>query len=147
MFTALILTLIFNTVYSQETILEIPINKMDSIADISGYENTVEYHWGPIKDRYSKGIDHEDSSALRLGLRKYIEITPNEIPENTKNKNIEISIDLKFGNDVDEHFEFPTNHSTLIIGAADNNYSFSENTLQWGFIFNYNDFIVSTTLE
>ena len=135
-FTSLILALIFNTVYSQETILDIPINKMDSITDISGYENKIEYNF---ENRYSTGINHEDSSAIKLGVRRYIEITPNNIPDNTKNKDIEILIDLKFGNDVDELWEFPATGSTLIIGAVDNIYSFSKSKLNWGFIFNYDD--------
>jgi hypothetical protein len=138
-FTALVLSLIFNTFYSQETILDIPINKKNSILDVSNYDNAINYYYGPFEERYSKGINNEDSSALKLGLRKFIEITPNNIPTNSSNKDIELSIDLKFGNDVDEQFEFPTSGSTLIIGAVDENDYFSMSNLQWGFIFNYID--------
>jgi hypothetical protein len=136
-----ILSVIFFSCFkalAQEIILNIPINKTDSISDISISESQTAFYWGDFKKSYSKGFDGTDSSAIQLGLRRYLDVFTNNFPSDTELKDFIISIDLKFDKDDVLKYDFPTSGSSTIIGAT-KNWDSIEKEVFWTFNINYLD--------
>lgn len=136
-FTSLIIFFYLNSLYAQEILLDVPINRTDSISDVSIFESQTKFYWGDFKDSYSTGIDETDSSAIQLGMRRYFDVFTDSFPSETESKDIIISIDLKFDRDDVMDFNFPTTRSSVIIGASNDWYD-SEQTI-WAFSINYQD--------
>ena len=97
---------------SQNILLNIPVDPHNPFGDISDYKNEVAHSY--LAPTFKQNKSKDDSSALYLGVRQFLEIDPTPIIEFQEGY-LTLSINLKFENE-----PFDKNKLVMLFGQSDN---------------------------
>lgn len=135
----------------QDTILNVPINKTDSLKDISSLQIQTDFYYRDWEGlALDAGKDGNASSSVYFGLRQYLTISNASFPIDINTKDILFSVDLKFADEildgVSPKFPIPNKSSSTVLFSQSNEGGWFDSQ-EWGFYFDYFDTTITTNLS
>jgi len=130
-------------VYSQDTLVYIPVNNTDSLKDVSSKNNQTRFYTNTYTGfLFENGKDGMDSSSVYFGVRQYVKINNTNLPLNTHEKDILFSISVRFE---DEDGYFPSTEEARLFSQ---HLEFSQiPSHEFEMYFNYEDSTISTNMN